>query len=368
MGDVFLDALLDTLKILPFLLVMNLLIELIEHGSKGFKAHKILKGGAAPLIGTAVGVVPQCGFSVVATELYAKRRIALGTLLAVYLATSDEALPIMLSSYAGVTKLLPVLIIKVCFALIVGYAAFAVEKLAEKHNARKPAVAQPSVSADGAQSTGEHKHAHDESAHVELAPADGHVHDGDTVNAHEGEHSHDHEHEHEHEHGEVIDDCVHIRGCHHHSIEGDDAPLSENATKRQKAARVFREYFEHPLIHTATVILFIFAVNVVFGVLVYYVGETRIADFIKSTGYFQPLVAALVGLIPNCAASVVITELYVVGGLNLGGAVAGLCMGAGIGYAVLVKQNRPVKNTVAVIVIMYVLSALLGVCVTACGY
>lgn len=344
MGDVFLDALLDTLKILPFLLVMNLIIELVEHGSKGFKAHKILKGGAAPLIGTAVGVVPQCGFSVVATELYAKRRIALGTLLAVYIATSDEALPIMLSSYAGVTKLLPVLIIKVCFALVVGYVAFVAEKIAGKLGARTR-NAEPQ--ADG-------------------------THAGNV----ESEHSDGAEHEHgvAHEHGEVhghdgTDEIhAHVRGCHRHSIEGEDAPPSDNETKRQKAARVFREYFEHPLIHTATVILFIFAVNVVFGILVYYVGESRIAEFIKSTGFFQPLVAALVGLIPNCAASVVITELYVVGGLNLGGAVAGLCMGAGIGYAVLVKQNRPVKNTVAVIIIMYVLSALLGVCVTACGY
>jgi len=80
------------------------------------------------------------------------------------------------------------------------------------------------------------------------------------------------------------------------------------------------------------------------------------------------LLAALVGLIPNCAASVVITELYVVGGLNLGGAVAGLCVSAGVGYAVLAKSNRPIKNTVMIIALMYVLSALLGICVTACGY
>lgn len=317
MGEVFLDALLDTLKILPFLLVMNLIIEVVEHGSKGLKANKILKGGAAPLIGTAVGVVPQCGFSVVATELYAKRRIALGTLLAVYIATSDEALPIMLSSYAGVTKVLPVIVIKVCFALIVGYVTFAVEKI----------IAHKSK------------------------PAQEH-----------GEHERENEHD-EHEH----DGEAHVHGCHHHALEAEE-PLGENATKKQKAARVFNEYIKHPFIHTATVVLFIFIVNAVFGVLVYFVGEERIAEFIKSTGYFQPLVAALVGLIPNCAASVVITELYVVGGLNLGGTVAGLCMGAGIGYAVLVKQNRPIKNTVIVIALMYVLSAALGVCITACGF
>ena len=131
MGDVFLDAFLDTLKILPFLLVMNFVIELLEYTSKGLKADRILKGGGAPLIGTLAGVVPQCGFSVVATELYGKRRIALGTLLAVYIATSDEALPIMLSSLEGLTKILPLLIIKICFAFAVGYSTFGIEKAVE---------------------------------------------------------------------------------------------------------------------------------------------------------------------------------------------------------------------------------------------
>ena len=100
----------------------------------------------------------------------------------------------------------------------------------------------------------------------------------------------------------------------------------------------------------------------------YYVGEDRLAEFVSSTGYFQPLLAALVGLIPNCAASVVITELYVVGGLNLGGTVAGLCVSAGIGYAVLAKQNRPIKNTLLIILLMYVLSVTLGICITAVGF
>lgn len=330
MSEVFLDAFLDTLKILPFLLVMNFLIELLEYRSKGLRANEFLKGGVAPLVGTLVGVVPQCGFSVVATELYGKRRIALGTLLAVYLATSDEALPIMLSSYAGLTKLLPVLVIKICFALIVGYAAFGAEKLLK-----------PRKKKDGLQETQECVHEHDRirAEHAENAAAQ-------------------------------ADDCAHAHthGCHRHSLDEDDKPLEKDATRKQKAARVWRLYFKHPLLHTATVILYIFVVNVVFGIIVYYVGQDRLADFIKSTGYFQPLLSALVGLIPNCAASVVITELYVVGGLNLGGAVAGLCVSAGIGYAVLVKQNRPVKNTAAIIALMYVLSAALGVSVTACGF
>ena len=325
MGEVFLDAFLDTLKVLPFLLIMNFIIEILEYKSN-VRVQKAMSGGFAPLIGTAVGIVPQCGFSVVATELYTKRKIALGTLLAVYIATSDEALPIMLSSYAGVTKILSVIIIKLVFALVVGYIAFAVQKLMQRYS--KP-IAEQTAATD---------------AHAD---------------EHDDEHGHDHVHDHEDE-----ETPQHIHGCHHHNIDEDEWD-SENATKKQKAKRVFDMYIKHPLLHTATVIFFIFIVNVIFGIAVYYVGEKRIAEFIGSTGYFQPVLAGLVGLIPNCAASVVITELYVVGGLSLGGAVAGLCVGAGIGYAVLAKQNKSVKNTVLVIAIMYVASVALGMIINA---
>ena len=331
MGEVFLDAFLDTLKVLPFLLIMNFIIELLEYKSNGLRMQKALNGGLAPLIGGSVGIIPQCGFSVVATELYSKRKIALGTLLAVYIATSDEALPIMLSSYAGVTKVLPVIIIKLVFALVVGYIAFAAQKLMGKR-AVIP-VEQAATSAV----TEEHEHAHE----------------------------HDHEHEHD-DHDHVNDEgLMHIHGCHHHALDGEDDFDASTASKKQKAKRVFDLYFKHPLLHTATVIFFILIVNVVFGIIVYYVGTDRIAAFIGSTGYFQPVLAGLVGLIPNCAASVVITELYVVGGLSLGGAVAGLSVGAGIGYAVLAKQNKSVKNTVFIIVLMYVISVALGMIINA---
>ncbi|MCH5155061.1 MAG: arsenic efflux protein [Clostridiales bacterium] len=321
MGEVFLDAFLDTLKVLPFLLIMNLLIEILEYKSN-LKVQKALNGGLAPLIGSAVGIVPQCGFSVVATELYSKRKIALGTLLAVYIATSDEALPIMLSSYEGVTKVLPVIIIKLVFALAVGYIAFAVQSIMQK---RSPAVEQTAVNAEEHDIISEHEHEHD-----------------------------DHEHE-----------AHRIHGCHHHELGGKDEFDGEHATNKQKAKRVFDLYIKHPLLHTGTVIFFIFAVNVIFGITVYYVGKERIAEFIGSTGYLQPVLAAAVGLIPNCAASVVITELYVVGGLSLGGTVAGLCVGAGLGYAVLVKQNKPIKNTALIIALMYVISVGLGMIINA---
>lgn len=339
MGDVLLDAFLDTLIILPFLLVMNFVIELVEYRSKGLKANRILKGGIAPLIGTAVGTLPQCGFSVVATELYGKRKIALGTLLGVYIATSDEALPIMLSSVDGLKKVLPVLIIKIVFSLVVGYSVFGIEKLIDRAKRENSQGIAESAAPDGSDDR-DHEHDRD---HDREAECDGH----------------DRDHEHEHDDDEPI--CAH--GCHHHALAETEDPLGENATKKQKAARMWHVYFEHPLVHTATVMLYILIVNIAFGIIVFYIGEDRLAAFMNSTGYLQPVLAGLIGLIPNCAASVVITELYVIGGLSLGGAVAGLCVSAGIGYAVLAKQNRPIKNTVLVMALMYVLSVALGVAV-----
>lgn len=317
MGEVFLDAALDTLKLLPFLLAMNIFIELLERRSGALKAEGALNGRLAPLFGAVVGVVPQCGFSVVATELYAKRKIALGTLLAVYIATSDEALPIMLSSYAGVQKVLPVIVIKLCFALIVGYATLCGRALFGKR---------------------------DEQASESVANADNECEYAAAAVERDGER--------------------HVHGCHRHTLD-DEMRMPADAAPRQKAAFVFEKYFEHPLIHTATVLLYIFGVNALFGIVVFYIGTDRLAAFIGSTGYLQPFITGLVGLIPNCAASVVITELYVIDGLSLGGAVSGLCVGAGIGYAVLAKLNKSIKNTAIIIGAMYVLSVALGLAANA---
>ncbi|MDE7464345.1 MAG: arsenic efflux protein, partial [Clostridiales bacterium] len=244
-------------------------------------------------------------------------------------------------------------------------SAFGVEKIVALKRAKTiapaPAPAPPTENADvQAQSVA----SEETTAHADTV-AD--AHDGHAEeHHHDHDHDHEHEHDHAHEHGE--DDVeVHIHGCHHHALEENRETL-EGASKRQKAAHVWNVYLKHPLLHTATVILYIFIVNVVFGVIVHYVGEDRLSEFVSSTGYLQPVLAALVGLVPNCAGSVVITEMYIVGGLNLGGAVAGLCVSAGIGYAVLAKQNRPIKNTVLIIALMYALSVVLGICVTACGF
>ena len=283
------DALIDSLKIVPLLFLAHIVIELIEKVSSD-KFYRCLRGKLAPLIGTGVGLLPQCGFSVVATNLFAARRITVGTLLAVYISTSDEALPILLSNPAAAPKILPLLLIKAVLALVAGYGA---ELLL-----RKPG-ALPTVLTNE-------------------------------------------------KHGAV--------GCHHHEIGEEE---------EDKARGFFHNYVLHPLVHTLTVFAFILAVNIVFGVVVYYVTPQRLAAFMDNIEFAQPFLAALVGLIPNCASSVIITQMFALGHLTLGGAVAGLGVNAGLGLAVLFKENKNLKANLLIVIFMYLFCTLAGVLLTA---
>lgn len=334
MLDVFLEALLDTLKLAPVLLIVHIIIEVIEVFGATDKLQKTLSGGFAPLLGTAVGIIPQCGFSVVAAELYSRRKISLGALVAIFLATTDEALPIMLSSIDGLSKVWKLIIVVFIASLLGGYCVYLCEKIYKR---LKPTAAVAlTVSADAATLTsaaGEEK---------------------------ESEISHEHDH---------ADEAEEVRvavGCHHHNIHRDEEGGTEKY--KNKFVRFFMTYLKHPIIHTLTVLLYCFIVNMVFGTILFYVGEDAVSEFLASTGYFQPLIAGVVGLIPNCAASVAVTQLFVSGGLNLGGAVAGLCCGAGIGFAVLIKENRPVWQTAAIIIGVYVYAVSVGLIVTAIGF
>ena len=120
--EVFIDSLLDTLKVFPFILLIYILIEFLEHRTSFAKNHELLQGKLAPLIGTVTGIVPQCGFSVMAAKLYEKGFIRTGTLLAIFLATSDEALIILLINPAGAAAVAPLIAVKVAVGLVVGYS------------------------------------------------------------------------------------------------------------------------------------------------------------------------------------------------------------------------------------------------------
>lgn len=287
-----------SIVILPFLFLVYVLIEVIEmYSVSTLKSKHLLRGKYSPLIASSVGLIPQCGFSVVATDLYCKKYISIGTLLAVFIATSDEAIPIMLSNAESAKMLLPMLAIKFVTAICVGYLVYFLEKVWTKKY--------------GATLIEEH-----------------------------------HEHEH-HEHSDDDDhkDIDSIGCCGHH--------LDEQPTKLQR-------FLWHPLIHSLKILAFVFATNLVLEIILHFVGADKLSEALGVGTLIQPLVAALVGLIPNCASSVAITQLYVSGALSFGACLAGLTANAGVAYVVLFKKIKNIKKNICIIASMYVISVLIG--------
>lgn len=278
MAEVFLDAFLDTLKVLPFLLVIYIVIELIEHKTSLTGNRKILQGPLAPLIGSAAGIVPLCGFSVMAAKLYDKGYIKTGTLLAVFIATSDEALIILLTdlSARAAWSVVPLVIIKLVIAVAAGYALNALFK---GERGAEPAVPE----------------------------------------------------------GEAVYSCGHGHT---------PSPM--------------RIYVVSPLWHSLKIALYLFAVNLVFGLIVFYVGDEAFLNALNVDLCLQPLITAAVGLIPGCASSVIITGAYINGGIAFGSMVAGLAANAGMGFAVLFKNPSKILRNIAIMLISFVIAYLSG--------
>ncbi len=311
MADVILDALLDTLKLFPFLLLLYILIELLEQKTDLSKPNGRLSGKLAPLVGGATGIIPQCGFSVMAAKLYEKRHITLGTLLAVFLATSDEAFIILLSSGKGAVAILPMIVVKIIVAVGVGY-------LADLFVGKKRKGALSAL----------------------------------------GEHSHEVEEHCEHE---EEDDCAHG----HSHEEEDDCHSCGRAHVGKSNVNV---YLIAPLLHALKVAAFVLLVNFLFGVLFYLVGEENVKAFLQRGVWVQPLIAALIGMIPNCASSVVLTQTYLVGGITLGSCLAGLCSNAGLGLMVLFRNVKEWKRNVLLAILLYVIGVAVGYAVNAIGF
>lgn len=274
--EIVLDALLDSLKVFPFLFLMYVLIEFLENRTNITKNKNILRGNLAPLLGAATGIIPQCGFSVMAAKLYDKKIIRTGTVLAVFLATSDEALIILLSSGQSAIAVMPLIAIKFAVAVGVGYLFNAL--------LRREALA-------------------------ELA---------------EGEE-------------------IHGTPCGHDHEE--DSKV--------------RRYLLHPLLHSLEIFAYILVVNLAFGFAMHY-AEGAITSFLDGGYWFQPLIAGLVGLIPNCASSVLVTQSYVLGALSFGGMTAGLCANAGLGFVILFKNIKSWKRNLALLGVLYVVSVAVG--------
>lgn len=299
-GEWLLHALKDTAPLLPFIFFIYALIELLE-SKADLKRVSRLGGNLGPLLGSATGLIPQCGFSVMAAKLFEQKYITVGTLLAIFMATSDEAFIIMISSGEGAVWVLPLLLSKVLVGVAVGYG---VDLAFRAFGRRQVRVEMP-----------------------------------ETVN---GQPTTTHE--------------IFMQRY----LEERDVEASCSCGRDHSGESAWKKYLLYPLLHVLKVGAFIFLVNFVLTAIIHSVGEDVFASFMNKNILLQPFVACLIGLIPNCASSVVITESFLGGAITFGSCVAGLCANAGMGFVVLLKNVRQWKRNLAMILFCYVISVLVG--------
>lgn len=280
MIDVLLDTLLDAAKLIPFLYLTYLLLEFIEHRAKEQTEVLMKKAGKwGPFLGGALGAVPQCGFSASMSNLYAENIISMGTLVAVFLSTSDEMLPIMISGISSgdirAWSVVKILLVKILLGVVVGFIVDGVARLCSKK---------------------------EKNIDIESLCHDDHC------------------------------------GCEEGNI------------------------FLSALIHTLKILAFILVVSFALNTVIYFIGEDALGNFISSLPVVVgPLATALVGLVPNCASSIVITQLYMSGVISAGSMLAGLLSGSGIGLLILFRVNKNMKSNFAVLGIVYGSGAVIGI-------
>jgi hypothetical protein len=252
-------------------------------------------GNFGPLLGALMGCIPQCGFSVLASALYVKRLVSVGTLLAVFISTSDEAVPVLLSMPGKAGMVGALIGIKVVIAVIAGVSVDFVLK--RFRPVAKEEAPSPVVSC------------------------------ADIDNAH--------------------------AGCCSHGVSG--------------AGSRVRSLFLHPLLHTVKIFFFLFVLSFLINVIVGRIGEGHIGSLLLNGTIFQPMIASLIGFIPNCFASVLLAQFYAKGILSFGALVAGLSAGAGLGVLVLAKENKSTKDTLMIIAMLLAVSVFSGIMIQFLG-
>ena len=273
MLEVIEDALVDSIKLLPFLFITYLIMEYIEHKTSDKVKQTIKKSGKfGPIYGSILGAFPQCGFSVAATNFYSARVITLGTLIAVYLSTSDEMLPILISEAVPITTILAIIGIKIVIGIIAGGLidiVFRKKNIKEEEN--------------------------------------------------------------------IVDLC---EKEHCHCEKG----ILKSSIK-----------------HTINIFVFILLITLVINVLIYFIGEETVSSFISTKPILGPVIAGIIGLIPNCASSVIITKMYLSNVINFATMMTGLLVGAGVGLIVLFKTNKGIKNNIKITFLLYAIGVLVGI-------
>lgn len=268
MLEVIQDTLLDTIKLLPFLFVAFLIIEFIEHKLSNKQENIISKSGKlGPIVGALLGAVPQCGFSVLATNLYVTRIISLGSLISIYLSTSDELIPLMISHNAPLTKILSIVSIKVIIGIISG---FLIDLFIRKTTKSDFVLCED-------------------------------------------------------------EDC----DCDHSIIKSS-------------------------LIHTLKIAFFILIITFLINILFHFVDLSFLESALKNNKILTPFIASLIGLIPNCASSVMISELYLNNLISLGTTLSGLLTGSGVAIMVLVRKNKNISENIFIIGLIYIIGVIWG--------
>lgn len=283
--DTIIDTLIDNLKILPFLFIAYLIMEYLEHKT-GEKTKNLIKksGKFGPLFGGILGIFPQCGFSAAASNLYAGKIISMGTLIAVFLSTSDEMLPILISENAPLYLIIQVLGIKLLIGIIAGFVIDFIEKTITKKLGNKR-----------------------EEKTEKLEEEIGHV-------------------------------------CEHEHCHCNEEGILKSAIK-----------------HTLSIAIFILVITLVLNLLIYFIGEENISNLVLNMPVIGPLISGIVGLIPNCAGSVIITQLYLNNVISLGSMIGGLLVGSGIGILVLFRVNKNIKENLKILALLYGIGVFCGI-------
>ncbi len=283
--EIISDALIDSLKILPFLFVTYLIMEYLEHKAEDFSAGIVEKTEYfGPLWGGLLGIVPQCGFSAAASNLYAGRVITLGTLIAIYLSTSDEMIPLFISERVPFPTMIKILIIKAVIGITAGFIIDGVVHYHHRLRGKSP---------------------------------------NDPVR---------------------IDELCEKEHCHCDDDEdGGFLSIARSA-----------------LVHTLHIFFFVLVLSLLLGAAIEIIGKANLEELLKTNPVISHLLAGLVGLIPNCAASVIITELYLDHMITLGTMMSGLLVGAGIGLLVLFRVNREKKESINIAIMLFLIGTLSG--------
>ena len=283
MSEWLTDAIIDSFHVLPFLFFIFLFIEIVEYFYSE-KINNFMKKSekTAPLVGGLAAIIPQCGFSIIASTLYLRKFITKGTLIAIYLATSDEAIPILLAQPDKINYVLPVIGVKIVIGVCAGYLIDFILK---------------------------------DKKYISVADdEDCHLHHEDD-------------------------------GCCKHSV-----------SKRRK-----RDLIYHPLKHTFNIFIFILIITIILNYLIELYGRFDILPVIfDKVRFLQPVFAAIIGLIPNCAVSIAITMMLIKGSITFGAAMAGLLTNAGLGILVLLRHKDNIKDTLNIIAILLIISIISG--------